>query len=163
MVDIQTVSIAIASAGVFLAAIYYILQIRNQTKLRQTDLVMRLHSTWGTKEFRDVLMEVHNLQFNDYKDFVKKYGPWLSKGPAQTAIFMVAMYFQEVGFLLQRKIVDIGFLDLMGFRVIKLYWEKTKPVILGLREQFDDPNIFEWFEYLYNELKKREQQLAKAK
>jgi hypothetical protein len=36
MVDIQTVSIAIASAGVFLAAIYYILQIRHQTRIRQT-------------------------------------------------------------------------------------------------------------------------------
>jgi len=32
MADIQTVSIAIASAGVFAAAIYYIWQIRHQSK-----------------------------------------------------------------------------------------------------------------------------------
>jgi hypothetical protein len=36
VVDIPTVFIAVASAGVFLAAIYYIFQIRHQTKIRQT-------------------------------------------------------------------------------------------------------------------------------
>jgi hypothetical protein len=50
MVDIQTVSIAIASAGVFAAAIYYALQIRHQTKLRETDLLVRLYSTFTNKE-----------------------------------------------------------------------------------------------------------------
>jgi hypothetical protein len=42
MVDIQTVSIAIASAGVFVAAICYILHLMHQTSMRQTDLVVRL-------------------------------------------------------------------------------------------------------------------------
>lgn len=49
--DIQTVSIAIASAGVFVAAVYYIFQIRNQTKMRQTDLVMKLYSQFNGFEF----------------------------------------------------------------------------------------------------------------
>ena len=39
---LQTISIAIASAGVFLAAIYYIFQIRHQDKMRHLDLFMRL-------------------------------------------------------------------------------------------------------------------------
>jgi len=161
LVDIQTASVMLASASVVAGVIYYTLQLRHQTKIRQTDLVMRLYSTWGSKEFRDTLMEVYNLQFKDYEDFVKKYGPWLSKGPAQTAIFVVAVYFQGVGLLLYRRIIDIGFTyHLMGFASIKLCWEKTKPVIKGLREQFNDPRIFAWFEYLYDELKKREQQLA---
>jgi hypothetical protein len=161
-VDIQTVSITIASAGVFAAAIYYILQIRHQSKVRQTDLVMRLYSTWGSREFRDLLMEVYNLQFKDYDDFVKKYGPWLSKEPAPTAVFVVAVYFQGIGLLLHRKIIDINLTyNLMGFTSIKLCWEKTKPIITGLREQFNDPKIFGWFEYLYDEMKKREQSGAK--
>jgi len=158
MVDLQTVPIVIASASVVAGVVYYVLQLRHQTKIRQTDLAMRLYSTWGTKEFRDILMEVHSLEFKDYEDFVKKYGPWLSKGPAQTAIFTVATYFQTVGFLLYRKIIDISFIyDLFGFLGVKLYWEKTKPVIMGLREQFNDAKVFVWFEYLYNEMEKREQ------
>lgn len=46
MVDVQTVSIAIASAGVFVAAIYYMLQLRHQSKMRKTEMVMRLYSAW---------------------------------------------------------------------------------------------------------------------
>jgi len=160
MVDIQTISIAVASASVVAGVIYYVLQIRHQAKMRQTDFIVRLYSTYGSKEFHDTLVELHSLQFNDYDDFVKTYGPWFSKGPAQTAIFVVSTYFSEIGTLLDRKIIDINFLyDIWGSTSIKMNWEKVKPVILGLREQFHDPRVFGSFEYLYNEMKKREQQL----
>ena len=74
MVDIQTVSIAVASAGVFLAAIYYIFQIRHQSKMRQTDLVMRLYSTFGSKEFQDAWTRVESIEFKNYDEYVKKRG-----------------------------------------------------------------------------------------
>jgi hypothetical protein len=160
MVDVQTVSIAVASGSVVLAAIYYVLQLRHQTRMRQTDFIVRLYSTYGSKEFHEILVEMHSLRFNDYEDFVKTYGPWLSKGPAQTAVFMVSTYFSEIGTLLDRKIIDINFLyDIWGSTSINMNWEKVKPVILGLRKQFRDPRVFGSFEYLYNEVKKREQQL----
>jgi len=115
MADIQTVSIAIASASVVIAAIYYIFQLRHQTRMRETDFIVRLYSTYGSKEFHDMVMELQGLQFNDYEDFVKKYGPWFSKGPAQTAVYVVATYLSEVGVLLHRKIIDIDFFyDVFG-------------------------------------------------
>ena len=159
MVDIQTISIAIASASVVLAAIYYVLQLRHQTRMRETDFIVKLYSTYGSKEFHDTIMDLHSLQFNDFKDFEKKYGPWFSKGSAQTSVFVVATYLSEWGVLLHRKIVDIDFLyDIFGSIAIKLHWEKVKPIILGIREQFHNQGVFCWFEYLYNEMKKREQQ-----
>jgi hypothetical protein len=57
MLDIQTVSIAIASAGVFAAAVYYIFQIRHQKKMRQSDLVLRLDATFGSNEFQERWIE----------------------------------------------------------------------------------------------------------
>ena len=74
MVDIQTVSIAVASAGVFLAAIYYIFQLRHQSRVRQTDLTMRLYSTWGDESLQKACATVVGLKFEDYDDYVKKYG-----------------------------------------------------------------------------------------
>jgi hypothetical protein len=163
MVDITEISAMVAAAGVMIGVVYYILEIRHQTKLRETDFIVRLHSTYGSKEFHEILKEVHALQFNDYKDFVKKYGPWFSEGSAQTPVFVVSTYFQEIGTLLHRKIIDINFLyDIFGSTAIKLNWEKVKPIILGLREEFNDPRVFCWFEYLYNEIKKREQTGVKS-
>jgi hypothetical protein len=163
MVDVTEISAMVAAAGVLVGVVYYILDMRHQSKVRQTDFIVRLYSTYGSKEFHEILKELHTSQFNDYEDFVKKNGPWLSKpGSAQTAIFVVSTYFQEIGTLLHRKIIDINFLyDIFGSTAIKLHWEKVKPVILGLREQFHDPRVFGWFEYLYDEVKKREQQRAK--
>jgi len=162
MVDISTFSIVIAAASVVAGVIYYSFQLRNQTKMRQTDLVMRLYSDYRSNEFREALIKVMNLQFEDYEDYVKKYGPWFSDEPAHKAMAMVAMFFEGIGILLYKKLIDASLTyDLFSFAPIKLYWEKMKPVILGLREQYNDPKIFEWFEYLYNEIKKIEQRGVK--
>jgi hypothetical protein len=153
-VDIQTVSIAIASTSVFLAAIYYIFQIRHQTKLRQTDLVMRLYSTFGSKEFQDAWTRIESMEFKNYDEYVKKYG---SGDYVQCATF-----FEGIGVLLKKKLIDINLVDaLFGIPLIYMH-EIMKPLIEGNREQFHNQRVFEYFEYLYNEMKKREQKLQQS-
>ncbi|MDI6691041.1 MAG: hypothetical protein QME50_04120 [Candidatus Bathyarchaeota archaeon] len=73
MVDLSTVSIVVASAGVFAATIYYILQIRHQTKLRQTEMVMRLYATFGSAEFQNAYRKIMDLEFENYADALKWY------------------------------------------------------------------------------------------
>ena len=158
MVDIlllQTVSIAIASAGVFAAAIYYIIQIRHQTKVRQTDLVVRLYSIYGSKEFQEAWATVRDFEFKDYDDFMKKYG-W------SAAMSEVGLFFEGVGVLLHKKLVDISMVDDLFTGPIKMTWEKMKPIIEGHRRRKEYPQFYEWLEYLYNEMKKREQKLQQV-
>jgi len=161
MVDVSTVSIVIASAGVFVAAIYYVLQIRHQTKLRQMDLFMRLYSTFTSKEFTEAGLVIISLEIRDYNDFVEKYGMPHAEEPVWTALYMSINYFNEVGMLLHRGFIDIESVDeLFGYRVA-FFWEKLKPLIEGMRKQLN-PRVSEWFEYLYNEMKRREQRGAKS-
>jgi hypothetical protein len=160
VVDVQTVSIAIASASVFAAAMYYIFQIRHQTKIRQTDLTMRLYSSWVSKEMAEPWLKVWNLEFADYDDFKKKYGSYLTETPESAAVLAVLNSFTAMGFLLQKKLIDY---EIVRQLPIIMTWNKMKPIIEGVRKQFNGPSMYEEFEYLYNECKKREQQLAKAK
>jgi len=156
MVDISTVSIAIASAGVFLAAIYYIFQIRHQTKLRQTDLVMKLYSDFNSLQFQKTWEEVLKRKEEDFLEIEKKYG----KAEALT----VGMFFEGIGILLKRKLIDIELVDDMFTTAIKMTWEKMRNTTLQARKVTNTPETFEWFEYLYNEMEKRkEQQLASKK
>ncbi|UCB61125.1 MAG: hypothetical protein JSW72_03475, partial [Candidatus Bathyarchaeota archaeon] len=60
-----------------------------------------------------------------------------------------------MGYLLKRKLVDFGIVDL---EPVTITWEKTKPIIEGLREEYN-PRMYEFFEYLYKETKKRSQKL----
>jgi len=151
MVDVSTVSIVIASAGVTVAAIYYILQIRHQTRIRQTDLVTRLYSTFASLEFQEAWHKIYFTEFKDYDDFVEKIGG--KRWP-------VLIFYEEVGVLLHRKLIDIGLVDDLLGNSIRTLWEKIRYVMEEARKRYD-PRFYKYFEYLYNEMKKREQQQAK--
>jgi hypothetical protein len=151
MVDIQTVSVAIASTSVVIVAIYYVFQIRHQTRLRQTDLVMRLYSTFGSKEFQDAWKRIESNEFKNYDEYRKKCG---LGDYAQCATF-----FEGIGVLLHKKLIDTNLIDALFSVPLKHMYERMKPIIEGNREQFHDQRVFENFEYVYNEMQKREQKL----
>lgn len=155
MVDIQTVSIAIASTGVFVAAIYYILQLRHQTRTRQTDLVFRLYTAFGSKEMRKTWEKVTTREDLDFESYRKKFG--------LTDVNEVGWFFEGVGVLLYRGLIDIAVVDDLFSSPIKISWEKMKHIAEGERKQFGRPQIWEWWEYLYNEMQKREQKLQQSK
>jgi len=167
VVDIQTVSIAIASASVVAGIIYYSLQLRNQNrqmeqqnKIRQADLAIRINPWLNMSgiEFTKMALEFAAVEYKDYDDFVKKYGPLNSVTPASMAFHTGSNYFEGVGVLLKRKLIDVDIVrDYWGESVIYT-WKRVEPLIKGWRKQFNMPKAWEPFEYLVNEMKKREQQ-----
>jgi hypothetical protein len=165
LVDIQTVSIAIASAGVFVAAVYYIFQIRHQTKIRKTDLVIRLYNTYSSKEFNDAWYDVMELQFKDYNEYKEKYSSRFSKDLRDIgkSMSLVLGFFELVGTLLYRKYIDLVMVnDIFSPSEVTQLYEKMKPVILELRRTHNQPIEFGGFEYLYNELLSKHSQLNKT-
>jgi hypothetical protein len=154
MVDIQTVSVAVASASVVAGVIYYLFQIRLQTKVRQTDLVIRLYTTFASKELRQTWEKVRTREDLDLEAYQKKYG--------LSDVDEIGWFFEGVGVLLHRKLIDIAVVDDLFSSPVKLSWEKLKPLALGERNQSARPQIWEWWEYLYNEMQKREQKLQQS-
>jgi hypothetical protein len=167
MVDITEISAMVAAADVLVGVVYYVLEIRHQSKTRQAeietrqaDLLMRIYSTFGSEEFWKALTRTFNLDFKDYDEFVKKYYSTTTgfvDSPEIIGMSIVNVMFEQIGVLLNRKLIDLGLVDdLFGYIAIPL-WEKIKPVVDGYRKQFQSPRSLQQFEYLYNELKKREQ------
>jgi hypothetical protein len=158
MVDIlllQTVSIAIASASVVAGVVYYALQLRHQGRMRQTDLVMRLYSTYDSLEFLEAWNRIFFTENGDYDAFLKKLG-----GKRHTVSF-VCMFYEEVGVLLHKKLIDIDLVDELLGDSIQLTWEKLKNMLEEARKRYR-PEAYVHFEYLYNEMKKREQKLQQS-
>jgi len=159
MVDITEISAIAAAVGVIIGVVFATLQLRDLVKTRQTDLVMRLDTTFGSKEFQEAWVETLRMEFTDYEDYLRKYGA-ASKKPAYTSVNMVGNFFEGLGILLRRKLIDIALVDDLFSSDVIITWHKMKPIIEGWRKQFNRPQMSEWFEYLYNEMQKREQQLA---
>ena len=75
----------------------------------------------------------------------------------------IGWFFEGVGVLLHRKLIDITVVDDLFSSPIKISWEKMRDIAEGERKQFGRPQIWEWWEYLYNEMQKREQKLQLAR
>jgi len=114
MVDIQTVSIVIASASVVAGVVYYTLQLRHQNRVRQTDLVMRLYDRFTSSEFQDAWYKVRT---NDYEKYSNIFD---CPKELFSAINEVCLYFEGVGILLWRRITDARMVeDLFGGTIVR--------------------------------------------
>ena len=155
MVDIQTITIVVASASVVVGVIYYSLQIRHQnlqiqqqTKTRQTDLLVRLFSNVLNKDWLEAWEKVRDREISDYDEYKKKYG--------FVEANQVYLFYDQLGRLLQKGLIDIDILPMETGQIFNA-WEKLKPLIEGSRKKFKEPKLGCGFEYLYDEVKKREQ------
>jgi hypothetical protein len=154
MVDIQTISIAIASASVVAGVFYYSFQIRNETKARKTDLILRLFSHVNNREFLEATQRFAQSEFTDWATYAKKYG---------TADFnQIGGTFEVLGLLLRNKLIEISLVDDLVNQDALQLMEKMKPAIEEVRK-LGNKHVGVAFEYLYNEMKKREQQQASKK
>ena len=157
MVDITEISAIVAAVGVLVGVVYYILDMRHQSKMRQTDMVMRLYSTFGSTEFLKAYQTIMGAEFEDYEDYLKRYS---TNAEVRLALMSVGTYFEGIGMLVKRKLVSMGLIDDLLNANILSTWEKIKPIAEGMRKRV--PQSWEWFEYLYNEMKKRERQLQQS-
>lgn len=159
---ISTTSITVAAASVVAGIVLTVLQLRDLVKARQSDLLMRLYSMWGGEEYQKAAWVVIELQFEDYEDFARKYGPFTSQNPISIPFFKVAWFFNGIGVLLKRGLADPRMVDdLFGYMVI-WSWELMRPLVEGERKQFAQPRSLEWFEFLHAEMKRRHQEQASA-
>jgi hypothetical protein len=115
---------------------------------------MKLYSRYGSEGFQKSLDKLRQRDLKD-PDYFKKYG--------LAELVTVGTFFEGIGILLRRKLVDIGLVDDLFTASLKMAWDLIKDSIVEARKEYDQPTIFEWFEYLYNEMNKRELKLQAKK
>jgi len=158
LLDIPSISAIIAAMGVLVGVGLTVQELRHLVRQRQTDLITKLSYDISTnRQFLEASTDVFAAEFKDYDDFVRKYGKLISKNQVPISFSMIGNFYEQVGVLLKNKLIDISLVDQL--LPASNIWEKMKPMVKGMREEYHDPAIFEWFEYLSNELKKRQQKL----
>jgi hypothetical protein len=168
MVELSTIRDLVAIFGVIAGFSYYVLTVRNaqrnqqhQLETRQAQLFMNLYETWSTPEFRKRSNWVNqHIEYEDSEDFHSKYG----RSGDQDAFAdwaSVAAYYEGIGVLVRRGLIDIGLVSELLSNSIRITWEKMGPEFLESRALgTGHQKLFYNFEFLYNEIKKREASLA---
>lgn len=147
--SIAAVSIVIAAASVVAASTFYSFQIRNQTRVRKTDLVMRLYATWDSLEFQEAF---HTVYWSDAHDLDSALASLGGKRHVGSHVFY---FYDQVGALLRRDLIEYDLVDDRLGNSTRQLWEKVAPVIREARARSDDPRLYEHFEFLYHEITRR--------
>lgn len=151
--DFQTVSVVVAAIGVFIAAVNNIIQTRNANRTRQAQLFMQIYDHYNDIDFQRNHFYIMNLEWEDFNDYWEKYGPYTN--PETNAIIAsYAGFFEGIGVLVKRKLIDSTLVDDLMSGNITSYWEKMRPLVKQIRINLNWPQAFEWTEYLYNKIKK---------
>jgi len=161
LVVLQSVSYVAAAIGVCAAAIYYMMVLREQrrsTKLtletRQAQLFMQMYTTFTSYEFKSKWNDIMHLwEWKSLEDFNSKYGYVSSNSEEFSKLDFVATFFEGIGVLVKRGLIDVTLVDdLMSGHVVSS-WERFEPPIMEWREKMNWPQLLEWWEYLYHEVK----------
>ena len=134
---VQTIALIVGIA-------YYLFIMRNsqrnqqiQIETRQAQLFMQIFTHQYDIDQRRSLHLLNTLEYEDYDDYISKYGP--DNNPdAYFRIGSLGTYFEGVGVLVKRKLVDPTIVDdLMSGRIID-FWEKQRSFALAYRERTGD-------------------------
>jgi hypothetical protein len=139
-----------APLAVTIGVIIALLQLRNQNRLRQLEIVMRLYSTFGQEGF---ICHYNRIAAWDYTTY-EQYRERGSEEDA-TALLVVGVFFENMGLLLKRELATIDLLDDLLSSPILESWPRVRPIAQGVREQYGHPAWFEWYEFLYDSMYKR--------
>ena len=152
MVSLEVIAILLSGIGISASLVYYANVLQNANKTRQTQLLMDLYQTYRSPEFfHDWDQVIWRIEFDNWEDAMKILHP-LNHTEERKAWFSVGTFFNGLGVLVKRKLIDISLVDDLLGNMIILAWEKMGPIEVESRIRFNSPRGFEDFEYLYEEI-----------
>jgi len=156
---LQSISYIAGATGVCVAAIYYVISLRSSRKntqltleTRQAQLFMHIYSTFCSDYIQKARNEVSKWSYRNYDDFQSKYSYDVNPEAYQLHSSL-SFFFEGIGVLVLRKLIDPSLVDDLMSGPVITYWEKMKPYYLEYRTRFDWPQFGEHIEYLYNHIK----------
>jgi hypothetical protein len=139
---------AILSAVAGISATFFILiQLRHMDKHRDLEISMKLFEWAETESLRKAFRWVEReFQFENYA----KYKSEIEENfEVSDYPYRVEAFFEEVGFLVTKKFVDIDVIvDRLGAYIIS-NWKKLEPWIMTMRKERGDKTFGEHFQKLY--------------
>jgi len=155
------------TAGILVGIIYYIMTIRvnqrNQAltlrsqdetlETRQTALMMQIFQELGSPEFWERYTTFrYGEGFNSFDEFMEKSGPVANpEGYAELSTFWY--FYVALGSLVYRQKLDLDYVALFLGDLPTRAWEKWKPIIMRLREDYGWDGAWIAWEYLAHRMK----------
>ena len=151
LADIQAAYYMVATTGVLIAAIYYIINLRFNMRARAME-ICRLHTSDFVSE-QGIQREaiVRTMEWKDDEEFMKKY---MLSNPEMYSKWVSHFFMMEAsGLLIKNKVVKPEMFYALGGFGAPIAWEKFKDFFQRARKDVD-PSIFCNTEFFIQEMQK---------
>jgi len=135
------------AAGSVALAVFVVVELRHMDKHRDLETTLKLFEWAETDRLRKAFRWVEN----DFKfERLDKYKLQVAEEfEAGEYPHQVEAFFEEVGFLVNRKFIHIDVIvDRLGAHIIS-NWRKLEPWIKAIQKERNDPTFGEHFQLLY--------------
>jgi len=144
----------VAATGVLVAAVFYIVNLRETTRNRKATFASNQLQFSGSVEWQKLGMDVFSMKWSDFDDFKKKYGWPANPELAAKRLAYLARY-DAIGRQVRAGLFsldDIGALS--GYNLVAT-WLFFKPIIEGYRRTEYPTYAYSEFEYVANAMMKK--------
>jgi hypothetical protein len=147
MVSIAELAAVLSAAGILIGTVFVLFQLRHMEMHRNVEISMKLFEWAESERLRKAFRWVENkLQLGDYEKY---------KTQEEVSVYVrdypyeVTAFFELVGFLVEKRFVDLDVIDdRIGPHIIS-NWKKLELWILALRKEKNDATFGEHFQNLY--------------
>jgi hypothetical protein len=161
----QMVLSTLQTVGLLVGIFYYLIIMRNSQRTReltlqsqeqaletrQAQLFMQIYYTWSSREAINLRKELRTWTWTDYDDFIQKYGE--ANNPEAWSSFQeLANFYEGIGVLIKRKLIDPAFVDDLMSGHTLWGWETFGSFVRERRVRDNLPFYYEFWEYLYDEV-----------
>jgi hypothetical protein len=164
MVSVEQILYIVPILALTASILYYAINVRNanktqqmQLETRQVQMFMTISGVRSSPEFQKLIYKVTFIdEWNDLQDYFNRYGPEKNLDAYSEHLFVWHL-FDTIGFLLEKGVIDLSFLDDVLKGTLLVAWRKFEPVIKMNREKVNQSNLWNQFEYLAGEVMKTQQ------
>ena len=158
---IESIPYVLTGIGIIVSILYYTNVLGNanktqqmQLETRQAQLFMQIYDKWTDPEFNEMVNEVIHKEWKDYDEWYDNTNNWAHNSENTGKNRAVGQYFEGIGVLVKRGLVDVQLVDDMMSGFVLAYWNIQGPYYKEFRKRFNAPAVLEWAEYLYEEVRK---------
>jgi hypothetical protein len=150
LVTITDEAAVLSAVAAMLLAVFAVVQLRHMEKHRNVDISMKLFEWAETERLRKAFKWIdREFQFKNYEDYKKME---TQNVEASEYPLEVLAFFEQVGFLVDKKFVDLNVVaDRLGTPIIST-WKKLDPWILAIRKEKNDDSFGEHFQGLHSKI-----------
>ena len=147
MLSISDDAAIISAIGVVLGVVFVVIQLRHMEMHRNLDISMKLFEWAESDRLRKAFRWIENeFQFQDYDKYKAQEA---TDSEASEYPYEATAFFEQIGFLVEKRFVDLDIIDdRLGSHIVS-NWKTLEPWIMAVRQEKENNEFGRHFQRLY--------------